>query len=450
MNPNVFICYSEENLKIAEDVCSFLENNDVSCWIKSRDLAEDASVYDITKAIQKSESFVLIYSNDSKNSNYATTEVDIAFSSDIPILVFDVDNTPIDGKLGFYLKDKPYIDAASNPEEKYDDLLSDVRDIIGMPESKADTSIPSDDKSVYLCYANEDESSADAVYQVMNDNNIKTWSRHKDMGVNDSVSVIPDKIKGSDAFILIYSNDSNNSGYVKTETEIAKSTDVPKFVYKVDESEIGDTLKSNLGDAQIVDEFPDLKGLVKNTSKSLGKEISNPVIERNLKAKKSNKRTAKVKKDTKAEKPKSRFSKKIIALLIIAIMVAGIGVIAYTALDSGSLVVHTDVSIDSPEEGIEITDVNIDGKDEYFDKYIFVYAIVGKNIDLSKCSFETDFYDDGGNVVSSTTKIVSSQDEIIDNEYMVAEYYGDDFTLSKVVVKVSQDGSIIAEEEYSM
>ena len=128
---DVFICYSPEDEGVASDICRLLEDNSYKCWYKKRDFSKDDSITKVTEAIRDSRSFLLIYSKDAKESNFVTTEVDIAFSSDVPILVFSVDDSAIEGKLEFYLKDKHTINAHPNTQEHYDELLNGAEQYLG-------------------------------------------------------------------------------------------------------------------------------------------------------------------------------------------------------------------------------------------------------------------------------------------------------------------------------
>ena len=123
---DVFICYSPEDENIASDICNLLEDNNYKCWYKKRDYSQDDSIVKVTEAIRDSRSFLLIYSEDSKKSNFVTTEIDIAFSSNIPIFVFSIDDSEFEGKIQFYLKDKPLINAYPNAQEHYDEVLKDA------------------------------------------------------------------------------------------------------------------------------------------------------------------------------------------------------------------------------------------------------------------------------------------------------------------------------------
>ena len=217
MSHKVFICYDPEDEEISSDISTLLESNAIKTWLKCKDYGEDNTVFDITNAIRGSECFVLVYSEDAKKSDYVTTEIDIAFSSDIPILIFKIDDATIDGKIGFYLKDKPTIDA-SNPKEKYSDLLVDVKDILNNQESSdgdldEKPRVMTDDV-VFICYDDEDVEVADAICHTLEENKIKCWIKNRDLSVNDTVFNMKEHLESSKAVVLIHSANSAKSNYV--------------------------------------------------------------------------------------------------------------------------------------------------------------------------------------------------------------------------------------------
>ena len=133
MGHDVFICYDETDKKTAEEVCHVLEANKIRCWIKSRDYSSRDSVEKISKAIRESKCLVLVYSKNSKNSKPVITEVDIAFSSNVPIISFNIDGSKNNGGLEFFLKNKPWISAFPKPGEQLETLVRDTSKKISNP-----------------------------------------------------------------------------------------------------------------------------------------------------------------------------------------------------------------------------------------------------------------------------------------------------------------------------
>lgn len=136
MNHEVYICYDEKDQLTADAICHVLEDNKIKCWLKTRDLGVNDLVDEILEAINQAQVMVLIFSSHSKNSNYVNTEVDIAFTEKMPILVFKIDESKLDGGLEFFLNNKHWLDAYPNPEVKFESLIRDTSKLLGKPISE--------------------------------------------------------------------------------------------------------------------------------------------------------------------------------------------------------------------------------------------------------------------------------------------------------------------------
>lgn len=97
-------------------------------------------VDEIMDAIKKSKVMVLLYSNNSKQSNFVNNEVDIAFAEKRSILVYQIDESKLEGSLEFFLRNKPWIEAYPNPEDKFSTLVEDTKRLVKQ-QSKADRNI---------------------------------------------------------------------------------------------------------------------------------------------------------------------------------------------------------------------------------------------------------------------------------------------------------------------
>jgi hypothetical protein len=67
MAHDVFISHSTNNRPVANAVCAALESAAIRCWIAPRDVLPGRSYSgEITRAIQQSKAFVLIFSEHSR------------------------------------------------------------------------------------------------------------------------------------------------------------------------------------------------------------------------------------------------------------------------------------------------------------------------------------------------------------------------------------------------
>ncbi len=131
MNHDVYICYDKKDKKLSESVYHIFEKNDVRCWIKSKHFSDSDSVVKISQAIKSSKAVVLVYSKNSKVDNYVISEIDMAFTNNIPILVFFIDDSTQKGELEFFIKNKPHVFVYPNPEVQLETLVRKTTDLIG-------------------------------------------------------------------------------------------------------------------------------------------------------------------------------------------------------------------------------------------------------------------------------------------------------------------------------
>ena len=133
MKHDVYICYNKKDKDICDAVYQIFNENNISTWIKSKNMTSNDSVDKITKSIESSKCFILVYSNNSKNTNYVITETDIAFSRNVPIIVLNIDNIPLNKNMEFILSNQITIPAFPNYEEQLKILVKKTSDNISKP-----------------------------------------------------------------------------------------------------------------------------------------------------------------------------------------------------------------------------------------------------------------------------------------------------------------------------
>lgn len=136
MSQDVYICYDANDQEFANKVCNVLEKNGLSCWIKSRDVGVNDIIDEINNAIDKSRVMLLIYSEYSKDSNVVNTEVDFAFSGDMPVLIYKIDDSKFGGGFPFFIEDNQVIDAHEDVESKFDELVSTISPLVKKQKAK--------------------------------------------------------------------------------------------------------------------------------------------------------------------------------------------------------------------------------------------------------------------------------------------------------------------------
>ena len=131
MDYDIFISYSSLDQEIAENVCSHLEKNGLSCWIAPRNVRPGENyAEEIMLGLDSAKIIVLIFSNNSQSSKYVIKEVQKAYINNKGILPINIDDSLPKGKMETFLRNKQWLNAFPNPEDSYDDVVSGARRLI--------------------------------------------------------------------------------------------------------------------------------------------------------------------------------------------------------------------------------------------------------------------------------------------------------------------------------
>ncbi len=136
MNHDVYICYDKKDEYLSDELYQLFEKNNIKAWSKSKDMHSDESVDTITNAISESKCFVLLLGKSSNDTNYIMTELDIAFSNEIPIVVFDIDEGKSSKKLEFLIRTQKVIPSYPNSKKQLEKLVKETSDIVKKPVDK--------------------------------------------------------------------------------------------------------------------------------------------------------------------------------------------------------------------------------------------------------------------------------------------------------------------------
>jgi hypothetical protein len=127
MSYDVFISYSNKNKAIADAVCAKLEENKIRVWIAPRDVLPGKDfAASIIHAIDNCRVFVLIWSEESNKSGHILNEINRAFSQNITVLPFRIDNVEPTESLEYYIGRTHWLDAITPPLEKHIEKLVDT------------------------------------------------------------------------------------------------------------------------------------------------------------------------------------------------------------------------------------------------------------------------------------------------------------------------------------
>ena len=137
MAHDVFISHSTSNRPVANAVCAALESAGIRCWIAPRDVMAGRSYSgEITRAIQQSRAFILIFSEHSNNSEQVLREVQLAANSRLHIVQFRIDAVAPSDDLEYYLSGPHWLDAVTPPLENHlGQLKSSMQSLLSLPRA---------------------------------------------------------------------------------------------------------------------------------------------------------------------------------------------------------------------------------------------------------------------------------------------------------------------------
>ena len=89
----VFISFSSRDRNVALNICKFLEDNGISCWIAPRNVDAGTNyATQIVSAIKRCRVFVLAASVNTNESGHVSNEVSLAFDNKKPIIPFKIED----------------------------------------------------------------------------------------------------------------------------------------------------------------------------------------------------------------------------------------------------------------------------------------------------------------------------------------------------------------------
>ena len=129
MNWSVFISYSTKDGKIAQELCSYLENNGKKCFIAPRDIQYGHEYAgEIVNGIDNSKVMVLMLSNYSNQSPHVLREVERAVSKSIPIIIYKMEDVELSKSMEYFLMTHQWMDSKNT--EDFANILKCVNDIM--------------------------------------------------------------------------------------------------------------------------------------------------------------------------------------------------------------------------------------------------------------------------------------------------------------------------------
>jgi len=142
-NFDIFISYSSKDRPVANQLVTLIENAGFTCWIAPRNIEGGAEYSEvIEKAILHCKIFLLIFSEDSANSSWVKSELNIAFSENKYLIPYKIDATPLKGTMRLLLNDKHWIAKNENENKQVELLLSAIQNYLTKLEKGEPDNLP--------------------------------------------------------------------------------------------------------------------------------------------------------------------------------------------------------------------------------------------------------------------------------------------------------------------
>ena len=142
MAHDIFISYSTKDKQAADAICHTLESNGLRCWIAPRNIrGGEEYAKEIMDGLEAAKIVVLVFSKNSQNSPFVTNEIANAFEKNKPIISYKIDETLPEKKMGYYLKNKHWLDAYPDYESLFKTLVRDAKRLIDVPEPQSEKNL---------------------------------------------------------------------------------------------------------------------------------------------------------------------------------------------------------------------------------------------------------------------------------------------------------------------
>jgi hypothetical protein len=144
MARDVFISHSAQDKKVAETICSALEESGIRCWVAPRDVRPGrAFPGEITRAIQQSKVMLMIFSRHSNSSEQVLREVQLAVDCRVPIVRLRIEDLPLSDDLRYYLSTPHWLDALTTPLSKHiPPVRAALKELLAQSPAEAEGATP--------------------------------------------------------------------------------------------------------------------------------------------------------------------------------------------------------------------------------------------------------------------------------------------------------------------
>jgi hypothetical protein len=140
INKSIFISHSHDDSNKANEICSILEEQGISCWIASRDIRPGFDYNaEIVDAIENAKAVILVLSQNSNISEHVNNEISLAMDNKKRVIPIRIEDVLPSKNLKYYITRKQFIDAWEPPlENKLEELLTTIKDYLDISEKNHD------------------------------------------------------------------------------------------------------------------------------------------------------------------------------------------------------------------------------------------------------------------------------------------------------------------------
>lgn len=116
MTRSVFISHSSLDKATADQVCTFLEDRGIACWIAPRNMPPGAKFGEaIVDALENASALLLLFSESVNTSEHVMNEVERAVHQKLPIFPLKLDHAEPSRELAYFISRRHWLDAKTAP-----------------------------------------------------------------------------------------------------------------------------------------------------------------------------------------------------------------------------------------------------------------------------------------------------------------------------------------------
>jgi hypothetical protein len=140
VGPAIFITFSSKDQKVAQTICTALENRGLACWMSSRDVKAGQNYQEqIVKAIRAAKTMVLVFTANANNSNEIKKELALASQNNLVVIPVRIEDVTPNEAFAYEFATRQWIDL-------FDDWENSITRLVGLIAAAIDDA-PSGDRA---------------------------------------------------------------------------------------------------------------------------------------------------------------------------------------------------------------------------------------------------------------------------------------------------------------